>query len=101
MAVSNDSTLHLIDRLLPPVPFPVDPLLTTVPCDFVEWDGRWKLSHHFFGTESTEFARVYKVGSYTFCISQSGLYYPMYGDYPKQSDDMMGCKYCDRFLPSE
>lgn len=76
-------------------------LLTPVPCDFVEWDGRWKLSYNLFGSGSTEFARVYNVGSYPFCISQSGLYYSMYGDYPKQNEELMGCKYCDRFLPSE
>lgn len=101
MVVSNHSAPHLIDRLLPPVPFPDNMLLTAVPCDFVEWDGRWKLSHHLYGNESTEFARVYNVGSSPFCISQSGLYYHMYGEYPKQSDDLMGCKYCDRFLPSK
>lgn len=98
MDVSNHSVV--LDRPVVATRAPVDKLLTSVPCDFVEWDGRWKLSHRLWGSESTEFARVYNIGGQLWGISQSGLYYRIVGSHPSQSDEMMGCKYCDRFLPT-
>lgn len=79
----------------------IDALLTAGPCDFVEWDGVYKMSYTtWFGGQESHYARVYGSGDDRVAVLSNGwvLRGPHWGKYPSETDDIMVCKHCNRVL---